>query len=142
MYKLSLNKRNGFSFIELMITIVIMGLMMSVVVINVLPSQDRAMTEKVKVDIAVLTQALEMYKMDNFRYPSTDQGLKSLLVLPKKNNFRSQGYIKNLPKDPWGNEYQYLFPGEKNFFDLYSLGADGKLGGQDENADIGIWVNE
>ncbi len=127
----------GFSFIELMVVIVLIGLLTSVVAINVLPSQDKAMGEKAKADVAILTQAVEMYRMDNLRYPSTDEGLDIL----KSRNGR-QGYIKALPKDPWNNEYQYVIPGEKGIFDIYSLGADGRLGGEEMNADIGNWPEE
>lgn len=131
------HKTNGFSFIELMVVIVIIGLLTSVVAINVLPSQDKAMGEKAKADVAILTQAIEMYRMDNLRYPSTDEGLD---VLKPRNG--QQGYIKALPKDPWNNQYQYVIPGEKGIFDIYSLGADGRLGGEDMNADIGNWPEE
>lgn len=131
------HKTKGFSFIELMVVIVIIGLLTSVVAINVLPSQDKAMGEKAKADVAILTQAVEMYRMDNLRYPSTDEGLD---VLKPRNG--QQGYIKALPKDPWNNQYQYVIPGEKGIFDIYSLGADGRLGGEDMNADIGNWPEE
>lgn len=131
------HKTTGFSFIELMVVIVIIGLLTSVVAINVLPSQDKAMGEKAKADVAILTQAVEMYRMDNLRYPSTDEGLD---VLKPRNG--QQGYIKALPKDPWNNQYQYVIPGEKGIFDIYSLGADGRLGGEDMNADIGNWPEE
>lgn len=131
------HKTAGFSFIELMVVIVVIGLLTSVVAINVLPSQDKAMGEKAKADVAILTQAVEMYRMDNLRYPSTDEGLD---VLKPRNG--QQGYIKALPKDPWNNQYQYVIPGEKGIFDIYSLGADGRLGGEDMNADIGNWPEE
>lgn len=131
----------GFSFIELMVVIVIIGLLTSVVAINVLPSQDKAMVEKAKADVAILTQAVEMYRMDKLRYPTTDEGLD---VLKPRAGSRpnQQGYIKSLPKDPWNNEYQYVIPGEKGIFDIYSLGADGRLGGEDMDADIGNWPEE
>ena len=135
------NNTAGFSFIELMVVIVLIGLLTSVVAINVLPSQDKAMAEKAKADVAILSQAVEMYRMDNLRYPTTDEGLDIL----KSRNGRQQnrpGYIKALPKDPWNNEYQYIIPGEKGIFDIYSLGADGRLGGEDMNADIGNWPED
>ena len=131
----------GFSFIELMVVIVIIGLLTSVVAINVLPSQDKAMVEKAKADVAILTQAVEMYRMDKLRYPSTDEGL-DVLKPRSGNRSNQQGYIKSLPKDPWNNDYQYVIPGEKGIFDIYSLGADGRLGGEDMDADIGNWPEE
>lgn len=131
---------NGFSFIELMVVIVIIGLLTSVVAINVLPSQDKAMVEKAKADVAILTQAVEMYRMDTLRYPTTDEGLD--VLLPKRGQQGAQGYIKALPKDPWNNDYQYIIPGENGIFDIYSLGADGRLGGEDMSADIGNWPEE
>jgi general secretion pathway protein G len=127
----------GFSFIELMVVIVIIGLLTSVVALNVLPSQDRAMSEKARADVAILAQAVEMFRLENLRYPSMDDGLDALL--PDGN---AQGYIKALPKDPWGNEYVYLIPGENGVFDVMSLGADGRLGGEGEDADIGNWLQQ
>lgn len=132
----------GFSFIELMVVIVIIGLLTSVVAINVLPSQDRAMVEKARADVAILSQAVEMYRMEMLRYPSTDEGLDVLTDTPGGNSIRKQGFIKSLPKDPWGNEYVYLLPGENGIFDVMSLGADGRLGGEGENADIGNWLQD
>ena len=132
----------GFSLIELMVVIVIIGLLTTVVVINVLPSQDRAMLEKARADVKLLEQAVEMYRMDTLKYPSLEEGVEVLVNPPKGARFRKEGYIKNLPKDPWGNDYQYLYPGEHGAFDIYSFGADGRLGGEDMNADIGNWESE
>lgn len=132
----------GFSFIELMVVIVIMGLLTSVVVLNVLPSQDRAMMEKAKSDIAILSQAIEMYRMETLRYPSMDDGLDILLQSPGGRSLRRDGFIKSLPKDPWNNDYQYMIPGENGVFDVFSLGADGRLGGEGQDADIGNWSSE
>ena len=127
----------GFSFIELMVVIVIIGLLTSVVALNVLPSQDRAMSEKARADVAILSQAVEMFRLENLRYPSMDDGLDALLPDGDR-----QGYIKALPKDPWGNEYLYLIPGENGVFDVMSLGADRRLGGEGEDADIGNWLQQ
>ena len=137
----SQRKRNGFTLVELMVVIFILGLLTTIVVINVLPSQDRAMTEKARSDIATLSQALEMYRLDNLTYPTSADGLKALSEppgsLPASSRYRKGGYIKNLPDDPWGRPYQYDNPGRRGpGFDLYSLGADGAPGGEDENADI------
>ena len=132
----------GFSLIELMVVIVIIGLLTTVVVINVLPSQDRAMLEKAHADVKLLEQAVEMYRMDTLKYPTLEEGMDVLVTPPKGAKFRKEGYIKSLPNDPWGNPYQYLYPGEHGTFDVYSFGADGRLGGEDMNADIGNWDTE
>ena len=133
----------GFTLVEMMVVIVIMGLLATVVVINVLPSQDRAMLEKANADVRLLDQAVEMYRLDNLSYPRVEDGLNALVVPPatlaRNDRYRSGGYIRQLPEDPWGNPYQYIYPGEHGEFDIYSLGADGELGGEDANADIGNW---
>ncbi|WP_372750206.1 type II secretion system major pseudopilin GspG, partial [Litorivivens sp.] len=127
-------RQAGFTLLEIMVVIVILGLLVSIVAPNVLQNQDRAMVEKAKADIAMLEQALDMYKLDNHTYPTTDQGLDSLVnkptSSPEPRNYRSDGYIKRLPQDPWGNQYQYLQPGEHGPYDLYSTGADGDEGGE------------
>ncbi|ASR53068.1 type II secretion system protein GspG [Blastomonas fulva] len=133
-------RANGFTLVELMVVIFIIGLLATIVVINVLPSQDRAMTEKARSDIATLSQALEMYRLDNLAYPGSAEGLNALVTAPptlaQPGRYRSGGYIKKLPQDPWGRPYQYISPGTTGAFDLYSLGADGAPGGENENADI------
>lgn len=133
---------DGFSLIELMVVVVIMGLLTTVVVINVMPNRDRAMVEKAKADISTIAQAVEMYRMDQMKYPSMEQGIEILSKAPEGSNFRNQGYIKTLPKDPWGHEYQYLIPGEHGTFDIFSYGADGRLGGEGLDLDIGNWTEE
>ncbi len=131
---------NGFSLVELMVVIFIIGLLAAVVVINVLPSQERAMREKARADIATLGQAMEMYRLDNLTYPAASDGLDALVRAPasltQAGRYRPGGYIKQLPDDPWGRPYQYRQPGQSGAFDIYSLGADGQLGGEGENADI------
>ena len=134
-------KRNGFTLVELMVVIFILGLLTTIVVINVLPSQDRAMVEKARADIATLGQALEMFRLDNLGYPSSSDGLQALIAPPTSLSttarYRQGGYIKKLPDDPWGRPYQYDNPGRQGpGYDLYSLGADGAPGGEDDNADI------
>ncbi|MFN3522493.1 MAG: type II secretion system major pseudopilin GspG [Phenylobacterium sp.] len=133
----------GFTLLELMVAIVILGLLATVVMINVLPSQDRAMKEKAKADVAVLEQAIESYRLDNFTFPTTDQGLGALTAPPaglaRADRYREGGYIRRLPDDPWGNPYQYAYPGEHGRFDVYSYGADGRKGGEGDDADIGNW---
>lgn len=133
-------KEDGFSLIELMVVIVIMGLLTTVVVINVLPGQDRAMVEKARADVHRIEQALIMYRSDTFKYPSLEDGLDVLTQAPRGSSLRTEGYIKSVPKDPWGNDYQYLFPGEHGTFDIFSYGADGRPGGEGLNADIGNWA--
>jgi len=134
--------QKGFSLIEILVVLFIIGLLTTIVAVNVLPSQDKAMVSKAKVDIAILGGALEMYRLENYRYPNTEEGLKFLLN-PDENNFsttNNQGYIKLLPKDPWGNDYIFLNPGEYGEYDLFSLGADGQSGGEGLNQDIGNWT--
>lgn len=130
----------GFTLVELMVVIVILGLLATVVMINVLPSQDKAMITKAKADIATLEQAMEMYRLDNLSYPSGSSGLQALVTPPadltQPGRYRPGGYIKSLPKDPWGRPYQLSVPGRSGSFDVYSLGADGAPGGDGENADV------
>ena len=133
------DEEEGFTLVELMVVIVILGLLATVVLVNVLPSQDRAMATKARADISTLEQAMEMYRLDNFSYPTGADGLNALVSAPpgaQPGRYRSGGYIKNLPKDPWGRPYQLAAPGKRGPFDIYSLGADGAPGGSDENADI------
>ena len=126
----------GFTLVELMVVIVIIGLLATVVLINVMPSQDKAMQTKARADIATLEQAMEMYRLDNFSYPSD---LNALVQPPPGGDaarYRSGGYIKKLPSDPWNRPYQLAVPGKAGPFDIISLGADGVAGGTGENADI------
>ena len=123
-----------------MVVIVIIGLLATIVAINVIPATDKARTEKAKADIATIEQALEQYRLDNMNYPGASDGLQSLLAPPaslqQPERYRRGGYIKKLPDDPWGRAYHYTVPGKKGPFDIYSLGADGQPGGDSENADI------
>lgn len=133
----------GFTLVELMVVIVIIGLLATVVMINVLPSQDRAMTEKARADISVLEQALETYRLELLAYPNAQQGLQALVSQPtglsRPERYRKGGYIRRLPADPWGNAYQYRQPGQHGSFDVWSFGADGAEGGEGDAADIGNW---
>lgn len=130
----------GFTLIELMVVIVILGLLATVVVINVLPNQDKAMVVKAKADIATIEQALELYKLNNLAYPSASDGLQALVIAPaslsQPGRYPPGGYIKKLPNDPWGRPYAYANPGRNGSVDVVSLGADGIEGGEGENADI------
>ena len=138
-------KNNGFSLIEILVVLLIIGLLTTLVAVNVLPSQDRARVEKAKADIAIMGNALEMYRLERFNYPNNEMGLRALLRSDEENfqnSLNTRGYIKSLPKDPWGNEYQYVIPGDKGEYDLFSMGADGNIGGEGLNADIGNWDPE
>lgn len=133
----------GFTLIEMMVVVVILGLLATIVVINVLPSQERAMREKARADISVLEQAVESYRLDNFTFPSAQEGLAALVTPPagmaRPDRYREGGYIRRLPQDPWGNPYQYVQPGRHGALDIYSFGADGREGGEKNDADIGNW---
>ena len=144
MRSLSLRTARGFTLVELMVVIVIIGLLATVVMVNVMPSQDRAMAEKARADVSVLEQALETYRLENLSYPSTEQGLDALVEAPaglsRPERYRRGGYVRRLPRDPWDNPYGYRRPGRDGApFDVYSLGADGVEGGEGDGADIGNW---
>ena len=139
------NFKPGFTLIELMAVIVILGILASVVAINVNPFLQRANYEKIQADITQLEKALEVYKMNQLTYPSTENGLIAL-VKPPENIKRPflypiDGYIKSIPLEPWVREYLYLYPGTKSNYDLFTYGSDGIEGGSGENADIGNWQN-
>ena len=131
----------GFTLIEILVVLVILGLLIAIVAPNVMDRLPEAQITKAKADIRALESALNLYKLDNFNYPNTDQGLESLVAkpagTPEPRNWKQ--YMDRLPKDPWGNDYQYMSPGTKGDIDIFSFGADGRPGGQEENADIGNW---
>jgi general secretion pathway protein G len=133
----------GFTLVEVLVVIVILGILAAVIVPNVVGRAHDARVAAAKQDVATLSQALAMYKLDNARIPSAEQGLKALTekpsLAPLPNNWRSGGYIPRLPNDPWGNPYQYTNPGLRGEFDVFSFGADGKAGGDGENTDLGSW---
>lgn len=136
-------EEEGFTLIELMVVIVIIGLLTTIVVINVMPSQSKAMVQKARTDIALLDQSVERYRLDNLAYPATSDGLQALVTPPanlaRPERYPAGGYVKRLPEDPWGRPYQYESPGRHGAFDIYSFGADGREGGEGEDADIGNW---
>ncbi|HHJ11962.1 MAG TPA: type II secretion system protein GspG [Chromatiales bacterium] len=135
--------QSGFTLIEIMVVVVILSILAALVVPRIMSRPDEARIAKARQDIRALESALKLYKLDNYRYPTTDQGLEALVsrpsTPPEPKNWKKGGYIARLPKDPWGNPYQYLSPGEHGDFDLYTLGADGAPGGEGVNADIGNW---
>ncbi len=137
-------KQQGFTLIELVVVIVILGVLATMVVPKLIGHTDDARMVKAKSDIAALQTALDLYKLDNYNYPSTDQGLEALVSKPsgspEPKNWRADGYINRLPKDPWGNDYLYLNPGSRGgAVDIFSYGADGRQGGDGPNADVGNW---
>lgn len=135
---------SGFTLIEVMVVVAILGILAAIIVPRIMDRPDEARIIKTKQDIRVMESALQLYRLDNFVYPSTDQGLEALVQKPagspEAKNWKSGGYLERLPKDAWGNEYQYLNPGVHGEVDIYSLGADGNPEGDGVNADIGNWA--
>ncbi len=133
----------GFTLIEVMVVIVILGVLAALIVPRVMGRPDEARIIAAKQDIASIAQALKLYRLDNMRYPTTEQGLQALVqksaTPPVPPNWKSNGYVERLPKDPWGHPYQYLQPGLRGEIDVMSLGADGAPGGDGNDADIGSW---
>lgn len=144
----SRSRARGFTLIEIMVVVVIIGVLIGLVAPNVLGRVDKARVTAAQTDINTLEQALAMYRLDNHHYPSTDQGLEALVRQPGGNpqprNWNPEGYLqKGVPDDPWGNPYQYMAPGsEGRPYDIWSLGADGREGGEGYDADIGNWLEE
>lgn len=132
--------QSGFSLLEVMVVLVIIGIIASMVVPNLMGSQDTAREQKAVIDIGSLETALGMYRSQNYNYPTTEQGLEALVeqteIEPAPRRFPEGGYIKRLPQDPWGNEYQLLNPGEHGKMDIFSMGPDGEA---DTDDDIGNW---
>ena len=137
------DREAGFTLVELMVVIVIIGLLTTLVALTVLPNLGKAADQKAKADIATLDQALELYRLNNLTYPTTADGLQALVKPPASltdpTRYQAGGYIKKLPDDPWGRPYLYASPGQHGTFDISTLGADGAPGGTGENADIGNW---
>lgn len=136
-------RAHGFTLVEIMVVVVIIGILGALVVPKLLGRTGEARVTAAKTDIATMSQALKLYKLDNQRYPSTEQGLQALVTKPTSgpaaNGWKDGGYMEKLPKDPWGNAYQYLSPGIHGEVDIFSLGADGQPGGTGEDADVGSW---
>ena len=136
------NRQKGFTLLEIIVVVAIIAILAAYIAPKVAGRVDDARISKAKSDIRVLESSLELYKLDNFTYPSSDQGLQALITKPsgaELKNWRKGGYIKKLSKDTWGNDYQYQYPGSNGEFDIFSLGADAAVGGSDEGADIGNW---
>jgi general secretion pathway protein G len=137
-----LRNNQGFTLLEIIVVVAIIAILAAYIAPKVAGRVDDARISKAKSDIRVLESSLELYKLDNFVYPSSAQGLDALVNKPSgegTKNWRDGGYIKKLNKDPWGNEYQYVYPGSNGEFDVFSLGADAAVGGEDEAADVGNW---
>jgi general secretion pathway protein G len=136
-------KQSGFTLLEVMVVVVILGVLASFVVPNLLGNKEKADQQKAVSDITSLENALDMYKLDNSVYPTTDQGLEALVSKPsgspEPRNYQDGGYIRRLPKDPWGYDYQYQSPGDNGTVDIFTLGSDGQEGGEGSAADIGNW---
>jgi general secretion pathway protein G len=135
-------RQAGFTLIEIMVVVVILGILAAIVAPNVISRIDDAAVSRAKQDIRAIESALKLYRLDNFRYPTTDQGLEALVSQPNDptiRNWRQGGYLDKLPKDPWNNTYRYLYPGRQGEFDVFTYGADGQPGGEGINADIGNW---
>ncbi|MBS0309049.1 MAG: type II secretion system major pseudopilin GspG [Proteobacteria bacterium] len=136
-------RQRGFTLIEIMVVVVIMGILAALVVPKLMGRADDARIQAARSDIASIMQSLKLYKLDNGRYPTTEQGLQSLITKPtsgpEPKGWKAGGYLDKLPLDPWKNPYQYQSPGLKGEIDVFSFGADGKPGGEGIDADIGSW---
>ena len=138
-------RESGFTLLEIMVVLTIIAIMTALIAPQFMGQADQARVTAAKQDIRTLETALDFFQMENFRYPTTDMGLEALVKKPDDpaiRNWRNGGYLRatTVPKDPWGNEYHYMQPGTKGgAYDLYSLGADGEVGGEGNDADIGSW---
>jgi general secretion pathway protein G len=141
-----MKRADGFTLIEVMVVVVILGILAAVVVPRIMDNPDKARVVKAKQDLRAVESALNLYKLDNFNYPSTDQGLEALVSQPagepRANNWKAGGYLGYLPKDPWGSDYLYLSPGLQGEIDIFTYGADGRSGGEGAAADIGNWMQQ
>lgn len=142
----TMKDNNGFSLIELMVVLLILGLLIGIVGPRLIGQSDEARVSAARIQIESIGSALKMYKLDNGSYPSTEQGLDALVNMPQTGNvpkkWRKGGYMEKIPKDPWGNDYVYMFPGAHGDFDLFSYGADGVAGGDDFDKDVTSWDPE
>lgn len=129
---------HGFTLIEIMVVVVIIGLLAAIVAPNLIGNIDTAAVNRAKQDIRAIETALNLYRLDNYRYPTTDEGL-GVLVSGGAAGSGGKQYLRRVPVDPWNNPYQYVYPGRRGEFDVFSLGADGREGGEGINAEIGNW---
>lgn len=142
---IKMKTQRGFTLVEIMVVLVIIGLLAAIIAPNVLNRADEARVQKVRADFKAIETALKIYRLDNFNYPTTEQGLEALVskpgIDPVPPNWKKDGYLPELPYDPWGRPYQYLSPAEfgSGEYDILTLGADGVTGGEDQNADLGSW---
>ncbi len=133
-------RERGFTLIEIMVVVVIIGLLAAIVAPNLIGNIDRAAVTRARADIRTIDNALNLYRLDNFRYPSSDEGLQALVTNPGEASAPNwKQYLRGVPSDPWNNEYQYASPGRQGDYEIYTLGADGQEGGEGINADIGSW---
>jgi general secretion pathway protein G len=136
-------RQRGFTLIEVMVVIAILGILAALIVPKIMSRPDEARRAAAKVDIGSIMQSLDLYRLDNGRYPTQEQGLRALVQKPVNdpvpNNWKDGGYMNRLPVDPWGKEYQYLNPGVHGEIDVFSYGADSKAGGEGNDADVGSW---
>ena len=136
------SRQGGFTLIEIMVVVIIIGLLVAIVAPNVIGRIDDAQIVRAQADIDAIGNALKFYRVDNFAYPTTEQGLEALVTKPNDptvRNWKPGGYLESMPRDPWGYPYQYLNPGNHGEVDIYSLGRDGQPGGEGLDADIGNW---
>ena len=138
-------RARGFTLVEIMVVVVILATLGALVLPKVIPRIAESRVTAAKQDLATLKAAITLYKLDNLRYPSTEQGLQALIAKPTTgpaaNGWKAGGYVEKLPKDPWGHPYQYLAPGLHGEVDIFSLGADSQPGGAGDDADVGSWDN-
>lgn len=133
-------RQRGFSLIEIMVVVVIVGVMAALIVPNLMDRPDQARAVAARQDIGTLMQALKLYRLDNGRYPSAQEGLSALTGAGQSGQATGRSYLDRLPNDPWGAPYQYLNPGVHGEIDVFSFGADGQAGGEGRDADIGSWA--
>ncbi|PCM45913.1 type II secretion system major pseudopilin GspG [Marinobacter sp. ANT_B65] len=134
----------GFTLIEIMVVMVILGLLVAIVAPNIMGRSDQAKVTVAETQLTNISKALDIYRLDNSHYPSTQQGLEALKSRPsgspEPKNWNPDGYMKSIPQDPWGNDFQYVSPGSEGPYDLYSYGSDGQEGGDGDASDISIWA--
>lgn len=137
-------RQRGFTLIEIMVVMVILGLLVAIVAPNIMGRSDEAKVTIARTQLKNVQSALDLYRLDNSQYPSTQQGLEALVSKPsgspEPKNWNPDGYLKSVPEDPWGNPFQYVSPGTEGPYDLYSYGSDGQEGGDGDAADISVWA--